>query len=58
MLNTILYLVGLVCAVWVLYDVWANNKKASTGVKVLWSIAAVIFSIITAVVYYLVVKKK
>lgn len=43
--------------VWVIYDVLANNKKLSTTAKVLWIIAAVLFSVITAIVYYFVAKK-
>ena len=47
-------IIALICAIWVIYDVIVNNKKLSDGMKVLWIICAVIFSIITAVIYYLV----
>ncbi len=57
MLGNIIYLIGLICVIWVIYDVWANNKKATTAVKVVWTVAAVIFSIITAIVYYFVGRK-
>ena len=57
LLSTLLYLIGIICAVWVIYDVLVNNKKLETGMKVLWIILAVIFSIITAIIYYLVYKK-
>ena len=50
----ILGIVALICAIWVIYDVLANNKKLSDGMKVLWIVLAVLFSIITAVVYYFV----
>lgn len=50
-------IIALVCAIWVIYDVWAVNKKASTIVKVIWTVLAIFFSIITAVVYYFIVKK-
>lgn len=50
-------IIAFVCAVWVIYHVWAVNKGLSTGAKVLWTIFAVLFSIITAIVY-LIVKKK
>lgn len=53
----ILYVVGLLCAIWVIYDVWAKNRKDSTGMKVVWTVLAVILSIITAIVYYLVRKR-
>lgn len=50
-------LVALVCAIWVIYDVLANNKGLTTGMKVVWIVCAVLFSIITAIVYYLVGRK-
>jgi len=50
----ILGIVALICAIWVIYDVIVNNKRLSDGMKVLWIILAVIFSIITVVIYYLV----
>lgn len=45
---------AILCAVWVIYDVVVNNRRLSDGMKVLWVICAILFSIITAVVYYLV----
>lgn len=56
-MKSIIGLIGLICAVWVIYDVLANNKKLSTGMKVLWIICAFFFSIITAIVYYFVEKR-
>ncbi len=50
--NTILGILAVLAAVWVIYDVITNNKKLSDGMKVLWIIFAVLFSIITAIVYY------
>jgi len=55
--STLLWVIGVICAVWVIYDVWANNRKASVGMKVLWTVLAVLFSIITAIVYYFVGRK-
>jgi hypothetical protein len=51
-------LIALICVVWVIYDVLAKNKKLSDGMKIVWIVAAIVFNIITAIVYYLVVKKK
>ncbi len=51
-------IVGLICAVWVIYDIFTTQKKMETSHKVLWTIAAVIFSILTAIIYYFVVKRK
>jgi prolipoprotein diacylglyceryltransferase len=56
--NVLLYIVGILCAIWVIVDVVSKNKKLSTGMKVLWIVLAVLFSIITAIVYYLVYKNK
>ncbi|PLW80236.1 hypothetical protein C0585_03730 [Candidatus Woesearchaeota archaeon] len=53
----ILGLIALVCAVWIIYDVIVNQKRMSTLHKVLWIVFGVFFSIITAIVYYFVVKK-
>ena len=52
------WLIGLICAVWVIYDVFTTQKKMKTEMKVLWTILAILFSVITAIVYYFVVKKK
>ncbi len=49
-------IIGLVCAIWVIYDVLAVNKRLSTGMKVLWIVLAIFFSIITAIVYYFMYK--
>lgn len=57
-MGTIVGLVALICAVWVIYDVIMNNKGLSSGMKVVWIVCAVFFSIITAIVYYLVEKNK
>ena len=51
-------LIALVCAVWVIYEVLVNQKKMESTQKLIWIICAVVFSIITAIVYYFVVKKK
>ncbi|MDP4039817.1 MAG: PLDc N-terminal domain-containing protein [Candidatus Pacearchaeota archaeon] len=52
--GTIFGVLAIIAALWVIYDVLVNNKRLSDGMKVLWIICAVIFSIITAVIYYLV----
>lgn len=55
--TTILGILAVLCAIWVIYDVLVNNKRLSTGMKALWIILAILFSIITAIIYYLVYKK-
>ena len=54
----VVWILALACAIWVIYDVLTNNKRLSDGAKALWIIGAIIFSIITAVVYLLVYKMK
>lgn len=47
-------IVGLIAAIWVIYDVLVNNKRLSDAMKAVWIICAIIFSIITAIIYYLI----
>lgn len=49
--------IAIICLLWVLYEVWAVNKSMTTGYKVLWSIGALFFNVLTAIAYYFVVKK-
>lgn len=56
-MEALIGIIALICAVWVIYDVWAVNKGLSTGAKVLWTIFAIFFSIITAIIYYFVKKR-
>lgn len=54
----IISIIALICAVWVIYDVLAKNKGLTTVAKVIWIVCAVFFSIITAIVYYFIGRKK
>ncbi|MFY0687346.1 MAG: PLDc N-terminal domain-containing protein [Cyclobacteriaceae bacterium] len=56
-MDSIFYVIHLVCAIWVIYDVVANQKGMSGGTKAIWVICALLFSIITAIVYYFMKKK-
>ncbi|PIZ57355.1 hypothetical protein COY28_00200 [Candidatus Woesearchaeota archaeon CG_4_10_14_0_2_um_filter_57_5] len=58
MIGTIWWILGLVCAAWVIIDVLTAQKKMSSGQKALWVILAIVLSILTAIIYYFVVKKK
>lgn len=61
MWNELFGLFGLLCLVvmiLVIYDVFANQKKMKTGMKVLWTILAVLFSVVTGIVYFFVVYSK
>ncbi len=55
--TSIFGIVALICAIWVIYDVWTNQKKMSGGKKILWTILAIVFNILTAIIYYFVRKK-
>ncbi len=57
LVGNLIGLIGLACAIWVIYDVLVNNKKMNTVGKVIWIICAILFSIITAIVYYFMGKK-
>ncbi len=46
----LLYIFHAVCAIWVIYDVWAYGKQ-DTGIKILWTVMALAFSVITAIIY-------
>jgi hypothetical protein len=56
--GTLIGLIALICAILVIYDVWAKNKKLSDTAKIVWTVFAIIFSIITAIVYWIVGRKK
>lgn len=56
-LGNLIGIIALVCAIWVIYDVLVNNKQLSTAAKVIWVICALLFSIVTAIVYFFVRKK-
>jgi len=50
----LLVILSIIAAIWVIYDVVVNNKGLSDGMKLLWIVLAILFSIITAIIYYLV----
>lgn len=52
--NTSIFgLIAIICAVLVIYDVWVKQKSMNTGEKILWTISALLFNILTAIIYYL-----
>jgi hypothetical protein len=55
-MNSLIWIIGVIAAVWVIVEVW-TKLKASTTEKLLWTIAALLFSIITAIVYFFVKKR-
>lgn len=57
MIDSIFGIVAVVCAVWVIYDVFTKNKKLKQNMKIVWTVLAILFNIITAIVYYFMYKK-
>jgi len=57
MIGKIWWVIAVLCMLWVIYDVVAVNKKLSSTEKVVWVILAIVFSIITAIVYYFIEKR-
>lgn len=45
--------IALVSCIWVIYDVWSNQPQKNTNEKLLWTISALLFNIITAVLYFI-----
>ncbi|MBT3835618.1 hypothetical protein HOD05_03855 [Candidatus Woesearchaeota archaeon] len=52
-----LWVLGIIAFIWVVADIIKYQKKMDNMHKILWILAAFFFSIITAIVYYFVVKK-
>lgn len=51
------YIIGIAAAIWVIYDVVVKQKGMKGLHKILWIVLAIVFSLITAIVYFFVVKK-
>jgi len=49
--------IAFFCMVWVIYEVWAVNKNLTTGYKVLWTLGAFFANVLTAIIYYFIVKR-
>jgi hypothetical protein len=44
-------LIPLLCSAFVLHRVWFTGRKISTGGKLLWSVAAVLFNFLTLIAF-------
>ncbi|PKD44699.1 PLDc N-terminal domain-containing protein [Rhodohalobacter barkolensis] len=51
-MGTIVGIIALICAIYVIIEVWTKQPSMGTGEKIIWTLAAFFFSIITAIVYY------
>lgn len=50
-------IISILCAVYVIYNVWFVNQKISFWGKVIWSAFAVFFNVFTAIIYYFLNRK-
>lgn len=57
-MGKLIYILGIVCAVWVIYDVWSKNTRLNNTNKIIWTVFAIIFSVLTAIVYYVTQKMR
>jgi len=54
----LLGIIALIAFIYVAYNVWSVNHSLTTTAKVLWTVAAFFFSIITAIAYYFIEDRK
>jgi len=47
----LLSIIPILCAAYVIYSVWWRDKDRSTGNRVIWTVFALLFNVITAIVY-------
>jgi len=57
MLTFIIWLVGVICCLWCIKDVW-NKKNLDTVVKALLTVGLLCFSWIGLAVYYFILKDR
>lgn len=49
----LLAIIPILCAAYVIYQVWFKRPEMGVGFKIAWSVVAVLFSVFTAAFYYL-----
>ncbi len=55
----LLPLIAALCAVWVIYQIWVVEKNTkSKEEKLLWTLLALLFSIVTAGIFFFLEKNK
>lgn len=57
MINSLFFFVPIACFLYVVHNVWTKRDDLSTTSKVIWSILAIFFNVLTWVIY-LVTKPK
>ncbi len=56
--NPFFWIISVIAAVWVIVDVLKHQTKMEQNQKIIWIVCAILFTVITAIVYYFVVKQK
>lgn len=56
--GAIWWILGVIAAAWVIIDILKNRQGMDDTHKIIWIVAAVLFSVLTAIVYYFVVYNK
>ena len=56
MFGSIVGIIAAVCAVWVIHDIFTKQKGMKDTEKFIWIVCAIVFLIITAIVYYIMKK--
>jgi prolipoprotein diacylglyceryltransferase len=57
-MSSLYYLIAILSAIWVIYDVATEQRYMSNANKLLWILSALFFSVITAIIYYFMVKRR
>lgn len=50
-------LMATIAFIWVAYEVWTKNYRLTKTSKIIWTIAAFFFSVLTAIIYYFAEKR-
>jgi membrane protein DedA with SNARE-associated domain len=58
MIGLIVWLVGLLCCIWCIKDVWNNKKHLDQVVKIILTVALLAFSWVGLAVYYFILKDR
>ena len=57
MLATIIWIVGIICCIWCIKDVW-TKKNVDTVIKVLVTVGLLCFSWLGLAIYYFILKDR
>lgn len=52
--NILIGLIVITCAFWITYEIAKKHRKWHAGKKLLWILCAILFNVLTVLVYYFV----